>query len=94
MEVTLAWPAAALAESVDYVKDAGITGDIDETVDVSDDVANRLIRDGLARLPDTVPMRLADVEAVAAAENIDISGARTVADKRAAVKAARQEREG
>ena len=81
MKITLAWPQEGI-------------GDADQTVDVSDADAKRLVNDGMARWADLVPTAAADVEAVAAMEGIDLSGAGTVAEKRARVKAARANEEG
>ena len=81
MKITLAWPQEGI-------------GDADQTVDVSDADAKRLVNDGMARWPDSVPTAAADVEAVAAMEGVDLSGAGTVAEKRARVKAARANEEG
>jgi len=54
MKVTLAWPADRMPVDDDGAPlYPGVKGGADETVDVADDVANRLIRDGLARHPDT-----------------------------------------
>lgn len=81
MKITLAWPQEGI-------------GDADQTVDIPDADAKRLVNDGMARLPDSVPTSAADVEAVAAAEGVDLSGAETVAEQRARVKAARANKGG
>jgi hypothetical protein len=83
MHVTLACPSSW------YDKDYG---DIDQTVDLPDDVAQRLLAEGYARLPDNVAsLPVAEVEQVAAVEGVDLSDARTAAEKKAAVKAARNQ---
>lgn len=93
MKITLAAPARWLADAgLDYVGEAGVTGDADDTVEVDEAIGRRLISEGLARIPDTIPSTHAELDAVAAAEGTDLSGATTVADKRAAVKAARLNR--
>lgn len=91
MKVTLAWPA----DHTDYLVAAGVTGDADETVDIDDNLAARLIADGRARTPDSVGNMSGDqIVQVAAAEGVDLSEVSTVADKRSAVKAARAAKEG
>jgi hypothetical protein len=91
MKIILAAPTAWLAEqaNITYPAEAGVSGDADETIDAPDGVAQRLLAEGLARLPDTVPSTHSELDAVAAAEGIDLSGARTVADKSERVRAAR-----
>jgi hypothetical protein len=60
-------------------------GDAGDTVDVDVELGARLIREGYAH------MKGDEVEQVAAAEGIDLSDAKTVAEKKAAVKAAHKE---
>lgn len=89
MKITLAASTAWLEMAgVTYPADAGVSGEADETVDVDDTVAQRLLGEGLARLPDN-PSTHSELDAAAAAEGIDLSGARTVADKSERVRAAR-----
>jgi hypothetical protein len=87
LKITLAWPASF----TEYLVDAGITGEPDETIDVPDELGLRLLQDGRGRLPDVEKLSGADVEQAAAVEGVDLSDAHTVADKKAAVKAARKE---
>lgn len=90
MRIVLAASTAWLEmANVTYPVEAGVSGEADETVDFPDSVAQRLLSEGLARLPDTVPSTHSELDAVAAAEGIDLSGARTVADKSERVRAAR-----
>ena len=82
MKITLAWPQDDL-------------GDAGETVDAPDDRARVLISDGYARLPDSLGhLSSAEIDTVAALEGVDISGASTVTEKTARVKAARAAKEG
>ena len=66
-------------------------GDVGETVDVDSEDGARLIREGYAQAADVSHLSGADIDQVAAAEGVDLSGATTVAEKMAAVKAARKE---
>jgi hypothetical protein len=66
-------------------------GDAGDTVDVDVELGARLIREGYARSADVAHMKGDEVEQVAAAEGIDLSDAKTVAEKKAAVKAAHKE---
>jgi hypothetical protein len=80
-KITLAWPQEGIGGS-------------DETVDVDDATARRLIGDGLARYPDNVnALPDAEVVAVAHAEGVDLSDAHTARERKAAVKDARAEKE-
>jgi hypothetical protein len=58
--------------NITYPAEAGVSGDADETIDAPDGVAQRLLAEGLARLPDTVPSTHSELDAVAAAEGIDL----------------------
>lgn len=77
MKVTLAWPREGV-------------GQADETVDLPDGEARRLLADGMARVPDPAKLSGAELDTAAAVEGVDLSEARTVADKRAALKAAKE----
>lgn len=77
MKITLAWPREGV-------------GQADETIDVDEVLARQLLDDGLARHPDPDQLRSAELDAVAVAEGVDLSNAATVADKRAALKAAKE----
>jgi hypothetical protein len=77
VKVTLAWPREGV-------------GQADQTVDLPDAEARRLIADGMARVPDPKELTSDELDAAAAAEGVDLSAARTVADKRAALKAAKE----
>lgn len=87
MQVILAWPA----DHTEYLVDAGITGDAGDTVEVPDPIGSRLIGDGRARRPEAAKLRGDEIDAVAASEGVDLSGAKTVTDKRERLDAARKE---
>lgn len=86
MKITLACPSAWFERPE--------LGDAGATVDVDDNDGAQLIRQGYARGVDVAQLTGADVDQVAAAEGVDLSGAHTVAEKKAAVKAARGSKEG
>jgi hypothetical protein len=65
-------------------------GDAGATVDVDDDLGMRLLREGYAQA-DAAHLTGATVDQVAALQGVDLSGANTVAEKKAAVKAAQKE---
>lgn len=82
MKIKLACPSA-------WFEQPGL-GDAGETVDVADEVALRLVREGYAQA-DASHLTGATVDQVAALQGVDLSGANTVAEKKAAVKAAQKE---
>jgi hypothetical protein len=86
MKITLACPS-------EWFERPGL-GDAGETVDVDGTLGDQLVREGYARGVDVAQLSGADVDQVAAAEGVDLSGAHTVAEKKAAVKAARESKEG
>lgn len=65
-------------------------GDAGEIVDVDDELGQRLIREGKAQA-DVSHLTAATVDQVAAAEGVDLAGAHTVAEKKAVIKAARNQ---
>lgn len=66
-------------------------GQADETVDVEIGLARRLLDDGAARVPDPSAMTVGDIEEAAAASGVDLSAAKSKADKLAALEAAQKE---
>lgn len=64
----------------------------DETVDLDDATAKRLLRDGFARLPDRDTQTVAELRGYAKRQGIDISGLSRKADITAAIQAAEQPR--
>jgi hypothetical protein len=85
MKITLACPSAWFERP--ELGDAGEPS-------MSMTIGAQLIREGYARGVDVAQLSGADVDRVAAAEGVDLSGAHTVAEKKAAVKAARESKEG
>jgi hypothetical protein len=65
-------------------------GDNGSVVDVDDQLGMQLIREGYAQA-DAAHLTGATVDQVAALEGVDVSGSNTVAEKKAAVKAARNQ---
>ena len=81
MKITLAWPREGY-------------GDAGDTVEMPDVEARQVIADGHGRIPDAVGnLSEAELDVAAAAEGVDLTGAKSVTDKRAAVKAARTGKE-
>lgn len=62
--------------------------DPDETVDLDDADARRLLRDGFARLPDRDAQTVPELRDYAKAQGIDITGLSRKADITAAIEAA------
>jgi hypothetical protein len=83
MKITLACPGAWFERPE--------LGDAGATVDVDPEDAARLCEEGKARPADVAHMTGDDIARVAAIEGIDLSDAKTVAEKKAAVKAAHKE---
>jgi hypothetical protein len=69
----------------------GVAGAADQVVDVDVALADRIIQDGWARPAAVNQLRGEELDHVAQIEGVDLSGAATVADKKAAIKAARNE---
>jgi hypothetical protein len=65
-------------------------GDVGETVEVDDELAMRLVQEGYAQVVVSA-ITAATVDKVAAVEGVDLSDAHTVAEKKAAIKAARNQ---
>lgn len=84
MKIKLACPSAWLER--DDVPD----GDVGAVVEVDDAVGDLLIREGKAQV-DTSHLTAANVDHVAALAGVDVAGANTVAEKKAAIKAAQKE---
>jgi hypothetical protein len=82
MKVVLACPGDWITDPLTS-ETMGWLGNPDETVEVSDALGQRLIMEGKARSTDTLP-RTAD----------ELAGAKTVAEKRARIEAARDHKEG
>jgi hypothetical protein len=83
MKIKLACPSAWF-ERPELGDNAGAT------VDVDDQLGMQLIREGYAQA-DAAHLTGSTVDQVAALEGVDVSGANTVAEKKAAVKAARNQ---
>lgn len=73
-----------------YPHDGHVPGD---TIEVGDDLGANMIRDGLARLPDSVEDALggiAELRDYAAQNDIDLTGLRSKADIAAAIRSAEE----
>lgn len=84
MKIKLACPSSWLER--DDVPD----GDVGAVVEVDDAVGDQLIREGKAQV-DVSHLTAENVDHVAALVGVDLSGTSTVAEKKAAVKAARNQ---
>jgi hypothetical protein len=93
MKVVLACPGDWITDPLTS-ETMGWLGNPDETVEVSDALGQRLIMEGKARSTDTLPRTADELQSVADAERIHLAGAKTVAEKRARIEAARDHKEG